>query len=163
MDVSEQDGVADEIAIEDLSKYKDYQDKITIKFFTEDDEHIFTHSFNVLDTIEIVKKRFVTTFNVPFEIVRIYHTNFELRDKDFLGNLQTDEYGIIRLKAVSQDAKRPIRVDSAYQNFVIPDILTVRVEEGDDIKEVVVEIENRAVEEPGLGGYKNTRTGKYKH
>lgn len=38
--------------------------------------------------------------------------------------------------------------------MAVPDILTVKIEKDDEVKEVVVEIENRAIEKPYLGELK---------
>lgn len=140
----------------DLNDFKDFQEKIAIKFYTNDEANLFTHSFHMLNSIDIVKRLFVSIFNIAYEDIGIQQENVELRDKDILGNLKTDEFGILHLKAVSKD---PFCIEKIYEDFVVPDIITVKVEDGDDSKEVVVEIENRTVAQPKLGGYKNTKTG----
>lgn len=136
------------------------KEKVTVKFLTGDPLQVFTHSFSIRDTVEIVKRSLQPVFNIPYTNIAIYREDEELRDKDVLGNFEINEFGILKLKLLSKDEKQPLKLTSAYQHFVIPDIITVKVEEGDEEKEIVVEIENRAIPQPRLGGYKNTKTSK---
>lgn len=135
------------------------KEKVTVKFLAGDPSQVFTHSFNIRDTVEIVKRSLQPVFNIPCKNIAIYREDHELRDRDVLGNFEINEFGILQLKLLSKDEKQPLKLASAYQ-FVIPDIITVKVEEGDEEREIVVEIENRAIPQPRLGGYKNTKTSK---
>lgn len=137
-----------------------FKEKVTVKFMTGDPLQVFTHSFNIRDTVEMVKRSLQPVFNIPYKNIAIYKDDEELRDKDVLGNFEINEFGILQLKLLSKDEKQPLKLASAYQQFVIPDIITVKIEDGDEDKEIVVEIENRAIPQPRLGGYKNTKTSK---
>lgn len=150
-----------DLTIDDLSSYRKTQDKVTIKLLAQDGG-IFTHSFNMFDTVETIKTRIGTTFNILHTNIGIYLEGAELRNKDVVGNFKTDEFGILSLKVISKDDNQPLNVFGAFQNFVVPDILTVNVDDSDGgVKEIVVEIENRSIERQRLGGYLDRKSSKY--
>lgn len=143
-----------------MKNFKRFQDKVTIKFVMDDPTKIFTHSFNVNNTIEDVKQVLVSNFNIPYGNIGIYKDTAELRDRDILEDFEIDDYGMLQLTALSKDVAKPLTVDSAYEDYVIPDIITVKLGDGDDARETVVEIENRTIVQQRLGGYKNKMTSK---
>ncbi|XP_056633896.1 IQ and ubiquitin-like domain-containing protein [Diorhabda sublineata] len=51
------------------------------------------------------------------------------------------------------------------EDLVVPDILTINIDEGENKhRQVVVEVHNKAIQKPMLGGYKHTQTGvRYFH
>lgn len=135
--------------------------KITVKFFIDDATPFFTHSFNIGDTIKNIKTVLEKTFNIPSEFLCLYGDGVLLRDKDVLGNFQLNEFGILNLKAESKHPERPLTTELTYTNFVVPDIITVTVDHGEETRDVVVEIENRSVGQPRLGGYKCRKRSKH--
>lgn len=137
---------------------------LTVKFETENQE-IFTQSFPTDTTISIVKQRLERLLAVPSEKLVLLHNHDIVPQGQKLEILKPDLYGILQLKILTNDDNFKIDVLNVYKDLVVPDILTVHVEtEKEGEKDVVVEIENRAIEKPNLGGYKHVTTGvKYLH
>lgn len=67
--------------------------------------------------------------------------------------LKPDKYGILEFKLLSKDRTFKIPIENAYKDLTVPDIITVQVENENGVNEIVVEIDNRAIEKPFLGKY----------
>ncbi|XP_030768364.1 LOW QUALITY PROTEIN: IQ and ubiquitin-like domain-containing protein [Sitophilus oryzae] len=72
--------------------------------------------------------------------------------------LKPDRYGILEFKLGSNDKNHKIPIENAYKDMTVPDILTIRIEKDGEVNDVVVEVENRAIEKPYIGGYKDAHT-----
>lgn len=72
-----------------------------------------------------------------------------------LRNFEINEFKILQLKTVSKDVSSTLIVNSLCENFIIPNIITVRVANSENKRSIVLEIKNRAILLPKLSGYKN--------
>lgn len=136
----------------------DWKRLITIKFYTATSQ-VFTQAFPAACKVREMKASLADLFKVPYEcLVLLYRDDF-LDEKEKIGKLETDAYGILVLKLLTNNDKYTINVEKPYEDITVPDIITVNVETGGGVKDVVVEIENRIMTKPYLGGYKNVKTG----
>ncbi|KAJ8918605.1 hypothetical protein NQ315_013110 [Exocentrus adspersus] len=136
----------------------------TVKFETPNGE-VFTHAFDVDFTISSVKHQLEGMLGVPCEKLLLLHYEELVADDENLENLKPDQYGILKLKILTEGDTYTINVHNVYKDLTVPDIITVHVDTEDEGgKDVVVEIENRAIQKPNLGGYRHVTTGvKYFH
>lgn len=137
---------------------------LTVKFETEN-FNILTQSFPRDTTISNIKRNLEQLLMVPSEKLVLLHNQDIVPEGQKLEILKPDLYGILQLRILTNDDNFKIDVLNVYKDLVIPDILTVHLEtEKEGEKDVVVEIENRAIEKPNLGGYRHITTGvKYLH
>lgn len=138
--------------------------QITVKFHTSDTS-VFTQNYTNDSKISEIKQSFVDTFNIPYSEIILLHNAQQIDDSSLLRDFPTDQFGILDLNLLTDNRKYKINVDNVYKDLAIPDILTVHVQtETEGIKEVVVEIENRTIDKPNLGGYRHLFTGiQYQH
>lgn len=137
---------------------------ITIKFTTDDDT-VFTQAFIEKSTIGEIKTFLVDVFAVPGSVIDLSHQATSLQDNVTLGEFKSKAYERLEFGLRSKSSKYDISASKAYEDLGNPDIITVRVEtpEG-DIKDVVVEIEDRSIVKPFLGGFVSVCTGiEYHH
>lgn len=137
---------------------------VTIKF-TTDDETVFTQAFIEKSTIGEIKTFLVDVFGIPGSVIDILHKENSLEDNLAVADFKPRAYEHLEFGLRSKSSRYELSASKAYEDLVHPDIITVRVEtpEG-DVKDVVVEIEDRSIVKPCLGGYVSTITGiEYYH
>lgn len=126
---------------------------VTVKFTTEDDK-VFTQSYLETITIGEVKTILVDVFSVPTSSIDLILNGQSLTDDKKLNEFPIGPYGVLELRLVSTNLKHVISAENAYRDFVMPDIITVRVETEDfGYKDVIVEIEDKSILKPFIGGY----------
>ncbi|XP_066260801.1 IQ motif and ubiquitin-like domain-containing protein [Euwallacea similis] len=138
-------------------------DKVTVKFYTTDAK-VFTQSFPSFYNIGVIKSNLAELFNCPKELIELLYREEHIPDETLLEQFSPDKYGILEIKLISTDRTVKIPIENAYKDLTVPDIITVQVEKENVVSEVVVEIDNRAIEKPFLGGYRDAQTGiQYHH
>ncbi|KAL1498251.1 hypothetical protein ABEB36_009080 [Hypothenemus hampei] len=138
-------------------------DKITVKFYTTDAK-VFTQSFPSFYNINYIRKNLAEFFTCPEDVIGLLYKEDQIPDDTRLDQFKPDKYGILEFKLISNDRQFKIPIENAYKDLTVPDIITVHVEKDNVINEIVVEIDNKAIDKPFLGGYKDTQTGiQYHH
>lgn len=138
---------------------------ITIKFFVEDNI-LYTQSYHEETAIRDLKVLLVNVFKIPANHMILLFDNLALDDEVTLTALgQKKTSGILEFTLKSTHANDKLLVNDAYRNYTEPDVLTVRVQTiSEGIKNVVVEVENRTINKPFLGGYLDKKSGlEYHH
>lgn len=132
---------------------------ITVKFLI-DDGNVFTQSYSEALSIEEVKESLAKVFLVPTKNIDLLFEGSSVSNEEKLNEFALKPYGTLELNLVSTDEEYPILAENAYRDFAEPDIITVRI---DGYRDVTVEIEDRKIEKPFIGGYinKNTLTEYY--
>ncbi|XP_050310148.1 IQ and ubiquitin-like domain-containing protein [Anthonomus grandis grandis] len=136
--------------------------KITVKFYTPDSK-VFTQSFPQFYNIGVIKLQLSDLFGCTKDVISLLYKEEVIPDEARLKQFKPDKFGILEFKLQSVDRRTRIPIENAYKDLTVPDILTVKVENGNDISQVVVEIENKAIEKPYLGGYRDVNTGVQYH
>jgi hypothetical protein len=125
----------------------------------------FPPNFNVGDFKEDISKK----FNVAPESLLVYQDDESICDEHMLVNLLLNDFGIVEVKLKlteeSELAGGKLDVNVYYSSFTLPDIITVHIptinEDGEAVlKDLVVEIENKAIKKPFLGGFTHKKTSE---
>ncbi|KAI4458111.1 hypothetical protein MML48_7g00007141 [Holotrichia oblita] len=137
---------------------------VTVKF-TTDDGNVFTQSYYDKTKIGEIKTILVDVFAVPASKIELTMNGEEIHNDKALNEFDLGTYGILEFKLSSSDLKYVISAENAYQDIAVPDVITVYINMNDGTsKEVVVEIEDRSILKPFLGGYLCRKTGiEYHH
>ncbi|XP_038104266.1 IQ and ubiquitin-like domain-containing protein [Culex quinquefasciatus] len=126
--------------------------------------HIVTHAYPNIYTIDEVKKDISTKFQIQqkYLVLKQVNSTNPLKDSQRLFDLCDNDYGVIdmELELTENACLANVRLEPKqyYNNFSLPDIITVRVPadesgEGSASRDLVVEIENQAIIKPFVGGY----------
>ncbi|XP_066997158.2 IQ motif and ubiquitin-like domain-containing protein [Anabrus simplex] len=138
---------------------------VTVKFVLGPGK-VYTRAYKIYCNIKEIKEDLSNVFKVPVEILCLTRGGELLEESLPLAGLGIEPYGSIELLLnTTSPEKFPLSIGNIYQEFSIPDVLTVRIEtDKHDYKEIVVEIENRSIRKPFLGGYRHRQTGvEYHH
>lgn len=145
------------------------------KFFTvkiqlpEDNENILAVNFPNTFDVGNLKEDIARKFKITGDKLLVYQDNDEIHDRHKLCNLNLNDFGIIEIKlTLSENAiNEGVKLDTSvyYSSFTLPDIITVHIpmenENGETIvRDLVVEIENKSIRKPFLGGFVHKRTSK---
>ncbi|CRK94928.1 CLUMA_CG008419, isoform A [Clunio marinus] len=151
-----------------MSSLNGIKKTVTVKIeLPENSENVlavnFPHSFNIEQLKEDISKK----FKISGKHLIILQGDETLNDDDKLCHLDLNHFGIIEIKLrLTEDAiSEDIKLDTSvyYTSFTLPDIITVHVpietEDGETIiRDLVVEIENKSIKKPFLGGYIHKKT-----
>ncbi|KAG5670744.1 hypothetical protein PVAND_000985 [Polypedilum vanderplanki] len=123
----------------------------------------FPQSFNVGNLKEDISKK----FNVDTKSLLVYQHEEEIENDQMLASLLLNDFGIVEIKLKLTEeatlAGEKLDINVYYSSFTLPDIITVHIpttnEEGETVmKDLVVEIENKAIKKPFLGGFVHKKT-----
>lgn len=132
--------------------------QVTVKFTTLDDK-IFTQAYAEKSSIAEVKGILSEVFAVPSSCIELQHEEHIIADTTKLYELTSNKLSQLNLKLQSNNTDYTISAENAYKDLVIPDIITVHIETDEgEYKNVIVEIENRCIDKPFLGGFINKKT-----
>ncbi|XP_034238645.1 IQ and ubiquitin-like domain-containing protein [Thrips palmi] len=131
---------------------------IIVKFSLPGGE-VFTQSFSKTSTIAEMKKVVAEMFKVPSNILQLIHNAESLQDCLCVNDIAIERYGTVTFQLSSLDSDRyPLVLNNVYPDIPTNDVLTVMIRKGEHVKQVIVEIENRAISKPFLGGYRHKLT-----
>lgn len=153
-----------------MSGLNEIKRTLTVKIqLPEDSENVlalnYPNTFNISNLKEDIAKK----FKVSVDQLSVYQNEDEIHDKHMLCHLMLNDFGIIEIKLKLTDAaiNDGITLDTSiyYSSFTLPDIITVHVpienEDGEmTTRDLVVEIENKSIKKPFLGGYVHKKTSK---
>lgn len=157
-----------------LSEDRDTVDikNVTVKFQIDESQFVANTYNNSLFMHEI-KADFAEKFCIDAKYLtfRQQGDEFPLNDETVLHDAHSNEFGIVEIKVeLSEDAvDQGIQLDSQlyYASFVLNDVITVHVpatmRRDGCAKNLLVEIENRAIVKPFIGGYVHKKTGVEYH
>ncbi|XP_058467871.1 IQ and ubiquitin-like domain-containing protein [Malaya genurostris] len=136
---------------------------VTVKFHMNKSQ-IVTHAYPNIYTVGEMKTDISKKFQVASKFLVLRHLNSmkPFDDEQSLYDICDNEYGIIDvdLKLTENADEENVKLEPHvyYNNFNLPDIITVRVpaidtKEGSTTRDLVVEIENHAINKPFVGGF----------
>lgn len=136
---------------------------VTVKIQIPDRENTLAHAFNTSLKVEELKEDIAKKFRVESRVLKIFQFDEEIQNEKLLSNLFFNEFGIIEisLKLTEEATANGVKLDANiyYSNFTLPDIITVHFPvSGDETRDLVVEIENKSIPKPFLGGFRNKKT-----
>lgn len=143
---------------------------VTMKFVLNTGD-IYTCAYKFFMTFKDIKEDLAGIFRVPPDVLIIYRDEVEIEDHQSAYDLEPEiePFDCVTFRLLTLDNDRwPLK--SWHTELPVPDIITCTVETGQDhlgnpeYKEVVVEIENKKIKKPFVGGYKDVKTGiEYHH
>lgn len=149
----------------------EFKKTLTVKIqLPEDSENILAVNFPNTFNVGSLKKDIAKKFKVKSEQLMVHQDHpYEICDDEMLHNLLLNDFGIIEMKMRLRDeaVNDGVTLDTSvyYSSFILPDIITVHIpmetEDGQEVtRDLVVEIENKSIKKPFLGGYVNKKTSK---
>lgn len=153
-----------------MSSVNENKKSLTVKIqLPENSENILAANFPFTFTVRNLKADIARKFKIFSEHLLVYQGENGIPDDFLLCDLNLNDFGIIEIKlCLTDDAfNKGISLDTGvyYSSFTLPDIITVHVpfenENGEvTTRDLVVEIENKSIRKPFLGGYVNKKTSK---
>jgi hypothetical protein len=154
-----------------MSGLNEHKRTLTVKIqLPENSENVlavnFPNTFSIANLKEDIAKKFKVS---PDQLAVYQNEDDEIHDKHMLCHLDLNDFGIIEIKLKLTDAaiNDGITLDTSvyYSSFTLPDIITVHVpienEDGEvTTRDLVVEIENKSIKKPFLGGYVHKKTSR---
>uniref|UniRef100_A0A3B4AFG1 Ubiquitin-like domain-containing protein n=1 Tax=Periophthalmus magnuspinnatus TaxID=409849 RepID=A0A3B4AFG1_9GOBI len=140
----------------------------TVKVVLVPEGHVMTVAFAIGLSIGELKQHLASELRVPPEVLHIFLDGKwkVVEDQQALMDLGVRPHGSTRMEMSSADPHiYPLRPVRPPEHDNMPDVITVRVQRGDenDFQEVVVEIQRPPQRKPFLGGYKHRLTGTVYH
>ena len=143
---------------------------ITVKIQIADDtENVIAVNFPDTFSVENLKEDISKKFLIKTENLLVFQNGEEIRNENLLTELNLNDFGIIEILLKLNDAaiEEHVKLDTSvyYSSFTLPDIITVHVpiEDKNGIfatRDLVVEIENKTIKKPFLGGFVHNKTSK---
>lgn len=142
---------------------------LTVKIqLDEDSENILALNYPGTINCRELREDIARKFKISSFHLRIFYRNSEaISDECLVSHLKLNDFGIVEIKLkLTDDAVREgVNLDTNvyYSNFNISEIITVHVldenEQGAPTsRDIVVEIENKSIRKPFVGGYVNKKT-----
>lgn len=143
---------------EKSDKQENIESDIIVKFTLPGGE-VFTQSFSKTSKVEEIKQIVAEMFRVPSSILQLDHSGSSLQDYLCISDIAIERFWSVTFQLSSVDPVRyPLILNNVYPDIPTNDVLTVIVHKGEHVEEVIVEIENRAILKPFLGGYRHKVT-----
>ncbi|XP_032378816.1 IQ and ubiquitin-like domain-containing protein [Etheostoma spectabile] len=137
----------------------------TVKVVLVPEGHVMTAAFAIGLSIQELKVHLAAELRVPAEVLQISLDGRVVEDQKSLMELGVQPHGSTRMEMSSADpTTHPLRPLRPPEHDNMPDVITVRVQTGEDMfQEVVVEIERPPQQKAYLGGYRHRLTGVQYH
>ncbi|XP_040267691.1 IQ and ubiquitin-like domain-containing protein [Bufo bufo] len=137
----------------------------TVKVMLTPDGQVITVAFSIGKSIEHLKNYFASEMKIPEAVIRIMFEGRIVEDSETLVDLGIRPHGMIQLDMQSMDPENhPIKAVKLQQEYSMPDVITVRVQTGDETyQDIAVEIERLNYRKPYLGGYRHKVTSVVFH
>ena len=155
-----------------MSGLNECKKTLTVKIqLPENSENVLAVNFPNTFHVGNLKEDIAKKFKVSVDQLNVQQNDDEIQDKHMLCHLQLNDFGIIEIKLKLTDIaiSDGIILDTSvyYSSFTLPDIITVHVpvenEDGETTtRDLVVEIENKSIKKPFLGGYVHKKTSENK-
>jgi hypothetical protein len=149
----------------------DVDKSLTVKIqLDEDSENILALNYPATFNCRALKEDIARKFKISSFNFRIFYRNSEeISDECLVSDLKLNDFGIVEIKLkLTDDAVRGgVNLDTNvyYSNFNISEIITVHVLDENEqgvltSRDIVVEIENKSIRKPFVGGYVNKKTSE---
>lgn len=137
----------------------------TVKFVLMPSGHVSTMACALNQTVSSLREHFSAELRMPAEQLVFMFDGSSIDDTMSLVDLGVVPNGSVQLEISSSDpVAAPIKPPKPKPEYVMPDVITVRVErENGVIESIVVEIERSNRRKPFLGGYKHRLTSAEYH
>lgn len=131
---------------------------IAIKFKVKNQNQSFTRCYQSSMRVYEIKKNLAELFNVDEAHMVLLRGENPLSDRMAIHDLDYDKYGNTEVELLMKFGEK-LNCEKLYKEMPVNDVLTVQVPFGETVKCINVEIFNKPMEKPYLGGYRNVLTG----
>ncbi|KAM8974338.1 IQ motif and ubiquitin-like domain-containing protein [Pelodytes ibericus] len=137
----------------------------TVKVMLVPDGQVVTMAFSIGYSVENLKNYFAAQMKIPALVIQILFEGHVVEDQETLLDLGVTPHGTIQLEMLSLDPENyPMKTMKLQHEYSMPDVITVRVQTGEEtFQDLVVEIERLNYRKPYLGGYRHKVTGAVFH
>ncbi|XP_075065034.1 IQ motif and ubiquitin-like domain-containing protein [Mixophyes fleayi] len=137
----------------------------TVKVMFAPNGQVVTVAFSIGNSVGNLKKYFASQMKIPEMVIQIMFEGRIVEDHETLVDLGITPHGTIQLDMQSLDHENyPIKAMKFQHDYNMPDVITVRVQTGEETYEdIAVEIERLNYRKPYLGGYRHKATGVVFH
>lgn len=155
-----------------MSGVNENKKSVTVKIqlpVPDQHEHILAVNFPNTFDVGNLKEDIANKFKISSDALLVFQDDDEISSHHLLCNLNLNDFGIIEIKLrLTEDANDSgVKLDTGvyYSSFTLPDIITVHIpienENGETTtRDLVVEIENKSIKKPFLGGFVHKKTSK---
>lgn len=139
---------------------------LTVKFQITETK-IIAHSYPRTLSLRDIKRDIAGKFKVPDGLLELRQNAAVIVNEGVqLNDLPRNEFGIVELQLKAKeggDEEIKLDLNVYYSNFTLPEIITVNVpcageQEDGEGRQIFVEIDNRQIVKPFLGGYRDPVT-----
>lgn len=156
------------ITEEPITSTKMEKEDVTVKIQIKDMENTLAQTYCNDLKIDLLRKDLASKFKIDPHHLVIKQGDVIISDDKLLSDLNVNEFHSmiieIDLMLTDEAEEQGYKLDTNvyYSNFTLPDIITVHcsVDETGETKDLVVEIENKSIVKPFLGGYVNKKTSE---
>nr|DBA31248.1 TPA: hypothetical protein GDO54_007125 [Pyxicephalus adspersus] len=137
----------------------------TVKVMLVPVGQVVTIAFSIGNSVGNLKNDFASQMKIPERVIQITFEGRTVEDQETLVDLGITPHGTIQLDMHSTDPENfPIKAMTFQHEYSMPDVITVRVQTGEDaFQDIAVEIERLNYRKPYLGGYRHKLTGAVYH
>ncbi|KAM9313229.1 IQ motif and ubiquitin-like domain-containing protein [Gastrophryne carolinensis] len=133
----------------------------TVKVVLSPDGQVVTIAFSIGKSVGNLKSYFASQMKIPESVIQIIFEGGAVEDHKTLVDLGIRPHGTMQLEMQSLDpVNYPIKAMTFQHEYSMPDVITVRMQTGEDTyQDIAVEIERLNYHKPYLGGYRHKVTG----
>lgn len=136
---------------------------ITVKVKLMPAEQVITVASMMGQTIGNLKEYFATELKMKTNQIKLHFGRNMLNDMVTLGVLGVEPNGTVQLELMSTDPeKNPLKPYKKLSGFE-PDIVSINIPDGNEVRAVTVEIEKTNQKKPFLGGFRHRISKKEFH
>ncbi|XP_002734642.2 IQ motif and ubiquitin-like domain-containing protein [Saccoglossus kowalevskii] len=138
----------------------------TVKFVLMPSGQVTTLACGLGQRVEQLKEHFSVELKMPVDVLVLMYDGKSMGNDTTLGELGVGPNATVQLEITSADPlNTPLKPLRPKPEYVMPDVITVRVQKDDgSVEDVVVEIERARRRKPYLGGYRHRLTAlEYHH
>lgn len=153
-----------------MSGANENKKSLTVKIqLPEDSENILAVNFPNTFSVKNLKDDIAKKFKILSDQLLVFQDESEIQNAQMLHELNLNDFGIIEIKLTLSDhaINEGVLLDTSvyYSSFTLPDIITVHIpvenEDGEGTtRDLVVEIENKSIKKPFIGGFIHKKTSK---
>lgn len=140
------------------------QHSVIVKFHI--DHETFASTFKVTTLVDSIMQNLADLLEMEKELLILHKDGIQVGLSLTLADLLVEPYSKIsfELSSLGGEEGKALILRNIRENIPTLDVITVHVNEGGSIRDIVVEIENQCCQKEWLGGYRNKLSGyEYHH
>jgi hypothetical protein len=155
-----------------MSCPSEHKKSLTVKIqLPEDRENVLAVNFPNTFSVKSLKDDIAKKFKILSDQLLVHQDDCEIEDSRMLHSLNLNDFGIIEIKLRLSDhaISERVSLDTSvyYSSFTLPDIITVHIPTENEAGEIttrdlVVEIENKSIKKPFIGGFVHKTSSEVK-